>query len=76
VRVKEVLTEYARGGLQAVFEACASGRLEEATEVRIRQNLPLSVRSGGKDFFLSARGVCLDMPQRLICLLPAIFRPL
>jgi stage III sporulation protein AA len=52
--------EYTRGGLLAVFGACGCACLNDATEIRLRQNLPLSVRSGGRDFFLSPRGVRLD----------------
>ncbi|MCL2168835.1 MAG: stage III sporulation protein AA [Defluviitaleaceae bacterium] len=56
MNVKDMLLEYAHGALSDVFKGCEAGLLQGASEIRIRQGLPLIVRAHGWDFFLNAFG--------------------
>ena len=56
MKVRDMLLEYAHGALFDVFKGCEAGLLEGASEIRIRQGLPLIVRAHGWDFFLNPYG--------------------
>ena len=63
IDVQAMLMENATEKLKAVFLACDSKILNSAYEIRIRQNLPLCIRTFQGEFFISPAGDMLDKPE-------------
>ena len=61
--VQAILTENSTENLKSAFSACDGKILNKAYEIRIRQNLPLCVRTSQGEFFISPEGNMLDKPD-------------
>ncbi|MCL2354206.1 MAG: Flp pilus assembly complex ATPase component TadA [Defluviitaleaceae bacterium] len=54
--VKKLLLEYTQGELRGVFEGCPKDILKDATQIHIRQGLPLYIESDKGSFFATPQG--------------------
>lgn len=61
MKVKEILKDYAQGGLAEALGSCDNHILEGAREIRIRQGLPLIIRGFGGETVLPYKPTMQDI---------------